>query len=223
MRRFEHEIEQRVSEISRRVVDESEGAVERDQAIVREKDEQLSAFQKGNQKERQKSIEHMMVVEKAIREEHAQRVSAVAVITKSIDKVNRDVTLLLRDEKAAREAREGKLRGQISQSVLKLHAANKDTQRKLESERDGIHKAGGGRPLTPPRLVHRSIHWAIKWSIGPFTGPFIGPLTPHLCKPPPSLDNTVSKAPLTTKMSDRIHHHVYVPQSRRRLLTLERE
>jgi hypothetical protein len=140
MRRFEHELEQRVSEISRRVVDESEGAVERDQAIVREKDEQLSAINRGGQKERQKNIEHMLVVEKAIREERAQRVGAVGIITKSIDKVNKDVTLLLRDEKAAREAREGKLRGQISQSVLKLHAGNKETQRKLEAERDGIHK-----------------------------------------------------------------------------------
>ena len=171
MRRFEHEIEQRVSEISRRVVDESEGAVERDQAIVREKDEQLSAFQKGNQKERQKSIEHMMVVEKAIREERTQRVNAVSVITKSIDKVNRDVTLLLRDEKAAREAREGKLRGQISQSVLKLHAANKDTQRKLESERDGIHKAGRSSTDSPTVIY----------------------------KPPPAFHSSrVPKAPLTT-------------------------
>ena len=140
MRRFEHELEQKVSELARRVVDESEGAAERDQAIVREKDEQMSAFQKGSQKERQKNIEHMLVVEKAIREERTQRVNAVSVITKSIDRVNRDVTGLLRDEKAAREAREGKLRGQISQSVLKLHAANKETKRKLEEERDGINK-----------------------------------------------------------------------------------
>jgi hypothetical protein len=46
-------------------------------------------------------------------------------MTKSIDKVNTNVAGLLRDERAAREGREAKLRGQVSQSVLKLHAANK--------------------------------------------------------------------------------------------------
>ena len=46
----------------------------------------------------------------AIGEEHNYRLASETAIGKSIDKVNRDVTGLLRDEKAAREAREGKLR-----------------------------------------------------------------------------------------------------------------
>jgi hypothetical protein len=46
------------------VVDESEGAVERDQAIVRDNGEQMSAFHKGNQKTQLKNTEHMLIVEK---------------------------------------------------------------------------------------------------------------------------------------------------------------
>ena len=60
-------------------------------------------------------------------------------LNKCLDRVNHEVTQALRDEMLTREARENKLRGQISQSVLKLHAANKDTRDKLTQERDEIH------------------------------------------------------------------------------------
>ena len=140
LRRFERDLEDKMAELSRKVVDESEEAALRDQDIIREKDDQMNAFEQGSKKERQRNIEHQMVLEKAIREEHAARVAQMDVVTKALDRVNHDVVALIQDEKVAREARESKLRGQISQSVIKLHEANRETREKLQEERDGIHQ-----------------------------------------------------------------------------------
>ena len=106
LRRFERDLEDKMAELSRKVVDESEEAALRDQDIIREKDDQMNAFEQGSKKERQRNIEHQMVLEKAIREEHASRVAQMDVVTKALDRVNHDVVALIQDEKVAREARE---------------------------------------------------------------------------------------------------------------------
>ena len=139
-RKFEHELTDRVTELSRKVIDESEEAALRDQDIIREKDDQMNAFEQGTKKERQKTVEHQMVLEKAIREEHEARVTQVATVTKQLDRINHDVVALVNDEKLARETKESKLRGQITQTLGKLHDANRDTNERLDSERDSIHK-----------------------------------------------------------------------------------
>ena len=139
MRKFERDLDDKLTELNRKVADEVEEAALRDQDIIREKDDQMSAFERGSKKERQKNIEHQMILEKAIREEHTARVAQVDALSKAVDRVNHDVVALLTDEKVAREARESKLRGQISQSVIKLHEQNKETREKLHEERDALH------------------------------------------------------------------------------------
>ena len=94
----------------------------------------INELGKESRAERQKILEHQMILESAIREENELRSHADMMLNKSVDKVNHDVTALLREEKQTREAREGKLRGQISQSVLKLHAANVEVRDQLRAE-----------------------------------------------------------------------------------------
>lgn len=138
MRKFEHELADRVTEIRRKVVDESEEAALRDQDIIREKDDQMASFEQGSKRERQKTVEHQMVLEKAIREEHEARVTQAATLTKRLDRVNHDVVALVEDERAARETKESKLRGQITQTLAKLHDANRETNERLESEAHAV-------------------------------------------------------------------------------------
>ena len=51
--------------------------------------------------------------------------------------MNHDVVALVEDEKAARET-ESKLRGQITQTLAKLHDANRETNERLESEAHAV-------------------------------------------------------------------------------------
>ena len=122
------------------VLDEADEAALRDSDIIREKDDQMNALEQGTKKERQKTIEHQMVLEKAIREEHAARVSQVASVTKQLDRINHDVVALVNDERLARESKESKLRGQITTTLGKLHDANRDTNERLDEERDSMHQ-----------------------------------------------------------------------------------
>ena len=138
MRKFEHELADRVTELQRKVVDESEEAALRDQDIIREKDDQMASFEQGTKRERQKTVEHQMVLEKAIREEHEARVAQAATLTKQLDRVNHDVVALVEDERLARETKESKLRGQITQTLAKLHDANRETNERLESEAHAV-------------------------------------------------------------------------------------
>ena len=100
----------------------------------------MNALEQGTKKERQKTIEHQMVLEKAIREEHAARVSQVASVTKQLDRINHDIVALVDDERLARESKESKLRGQITTTLGKLHDANRDTNERLDEERDSMHQ-----------------------------------------------------------------------------------
>ena len=134
LRRFDHELNERMAEVNRRIVDESEGAEMRSKEIRVVADEMINELGKESRAERQKILEHQMILESAIREENELRSHADMMLNKSVDKVNHDVTALLREEKQTREAREGKLRGQISQSVLKLHAANVEVRDQLRAE-----------------------------------------------------------------------------------------
>jgi hypothetical protein len=138
LRKFEHELNDRVTELQRKVVDESEEAALRDQDIIREKDDQMASFEQGTKRERQKTVEHQMVLEKAIREEHEARVAQAATLTKALDRVNHDVVALVEDERLARETKESKLRGQITQTLAKLHDANRDTNERLETEAHAV-------------------------------------------------------------------------------------
>jgi hypothetical protein len=122
------------------VLDEADEAALRDSDIIREKDDQMNALEQGTKKERQKTIEHQMVLEKAIREEHAARVSQVASVTKQLDRINHDIVALVDDERLARESKESKLRGQITTTLGKLHDANRDTNERLDEERDSMHQ-----------------------------------------------------------------------------------
>ena len=134
LRRFDHELNERMAEVNRRIVDESEGAEMRSKEIRVVADEMINELGKESRAERQKILEHQMILESAIREENELQSHADMMLNKSVDKVNHDVTALLREEKQTREAREGKLRGQISQSVLKLHAANVEVRDQLRAE-----------------------------------------------------------------------------------------
>ena len=139
VRKFSSELDNARLELARALSDEKEEAQTRDDHIVRDKDEQLAQWEKVATKERARNLEHQLILEKAVREEHDQRVNQMDAMNKGLDRVNHEVTQALRDEMQTRELRENKLRGQISQSVLKLHAANKDTRDKLTQERDEIH------------------------------------------------------------------------------------
>ena len=139
IRKFSAELDNARLELQRALSDEKEEAQTRDDHIVRDKDEQLAQWEKAAARERARNLEHQLILEKAVREEHDQRVHQMDALNKGLDRVNHEVTQALRDEMLTREARENKLRGQISQSVLKLHAANKDTRDKLTQERDEIH------------------------------------------------------------------------------------
>ena len=125
IRKFSAELDNARLELQRALSDEKEEAQTRDDHIVRDKDEQLAQWEKAATRERARNLEHQLILEKAVREEHDQRVHQMDALNKGLDRVNHEVTQALRDEMLTREARENKLRGQISQSVLKLHAANK--------------------------------------------------------------------------------------------------
>jgi len=139
LRRFERDLDAKVADLRRRVVDESEEAALRDQDIVREKDDQIAAVERDTKKDRLKTNEHQMILERAIREEHEARVAQVAAVTKQMDRINRDAVSLVTNERLARETKESKLRGQITTSLSKLHDANRDTNERLQEERDAIH------------------------------------------------------------------------------------
>ena len=160
LRKFEHELNDRVTELQRKVVDESEEAALRDQDIIREKDDQMASFEQGTKRERQKTVEHQMVLEKAIREEHEARVAQAATLTKALDRVNHDVVALVEDERLARETKESKLRGQITQTLAKLHDANRDTNERLETEAHAVRsvvKAEIEARVTAMDAVHKAL------------------------------------------------------------------
>jgi hypothetical protein len=160
LRKFEHELNDRVTELQRKVVDESEEAALRDQDIIREKDDQMASFEQGTKRERQKTVEHQMVLEKAIREEHEARVAQAATLTKALDRVNHDVVALVEDERLARETKESKLRGQITQTLAKLHDANRDTNERLETEAHAVRsvvKAEIESRVTAMDAVHKAL------------------------------------------------------------------
>ena len=160
LRKFEHELNDRVTELQRKVVDESEEAALRDQDIIREKDDQMASFEQGTKRERQKTVEHQMVLEKAIREEHEARVAQAATLSKALDRVNHDVVALVEDERLARETKESKLRGQITQTLAKLHDANRDTNERLETEAHAVRsvvKAEIEARVTAMDAVHKAL------------------------------------------------------------------
>ena len=119
VRKFSSELDNARLELARALSDEKEEAQTRDDHIVRDKDEQLAQWEKVATKERARNLEHQLILEKAVREEHDQRVNQMDSLNKGLDRVNHEVTQALRDEMQTRELRENKLRGQISQSVMK--------------------------------------------------------------------------------------------------------
>ena len=65
------------------------------------------------------NLEHQLILEKAVREEHDQRVHQMDALNKGLDRVNHEVTQALRDEMLTREARRTSCAAN-PQSVLKL-------------------------------------------------------------------------------------------------------
>ena len=66
----------------------------------------MASFEQGSKRERQKTVERQMILEKAIREEHeATRVIDAATLTKRLDRVNHDVVALVSEEQPAPGAR----------------------------------------------------------------------------------------------------------------------
>ena len=96
LRRAEGIAEDRAAEVRQQVENTDEQAQVRDEKITRDADEKMSAFAKGNQKERRRAVEHMLVVEKAMREEHAARLAAEVELRKDINRMSKETAGLVR-------------------------------------------------------------------------------------------------------------------------------
>ena len=133
-------VEQRAAELARALRAAEDGALERDAVQAAQMEQNVDHISKKSLVDRRSQAERMLLVERALREEHNKRVLAEGALRKAQEKMAQEARAILKDERRTREAREKRLREQITAALGKLRTFARDMEESQERSHRGLEQ-----------------------------------------------------------------------------------
>ena len=131
-------VEQRATELARALRAAEDGALERDALQQQQLESNIDALSKKGLVDRRAQAERMLLIERALREEHNKRILAESALRRAQEKMAEEGKTIVKDERRAREAREKKLREQITAALGKLRTFARDMEESQERAYRGL-------------------------------------------------------------------------------------